>query len=80
MSLLLLLAIMLLPSIGSLPDWLLNLPFAVLFLWGLVIEIGGISAAHEFSIWRALVTFVVSLILLTLALLIVVQAAVMLTI
>jgi hypothetical protein len=79
-SLLLLFAIMLVPSILNLPNWLLNLPFTILLLWGLVIEVGGISAAHEFSIWRALITFVVSLILLTLALLIVVQAAVMLTI
>lgn len=77
-TLLLLIIAFLVPSILMVPNWLLNLPFTILFVWGIVIEVAGISAAHGFSIVRGIITFVVSAIILVLAIMIAVTGAVML--
>ena len=67
------------PTFLSLPDLILNTPFLILFAWGIVIQVAGISAAHEFSILRAIFTFVLSIVIGGLAMGIAVQGAIMLT-
>lgn len=50
------------------PLWIINFPFLALGIWGIVIQIAGLSVAHQFSIPRAIGTF-----LLTFALVILVM-------
>lgn len=50
------------------PLWVFNGPILLLSIWGIVIQIAGLSEAHQFSIFRAIGTFLlVILILLALA-------------
>ncbi len=68
------------PASLSIPDFIVDAPFLVLLVWGIVIEVAGISAAHAFGVLRAIATFLLSVVLLALAVLICVQAAVMITV
>lgn len=68
------------PASHSIPDIVINLPFWILGFWGLVIEIAGISAAHRFSIIRAIATALITIVVLALAVLIIVQLSIMMVI
>lgn len=67
------------PTFLSLPDLILNTPLLILFAWGIIIQVAGISAAHKFSILRAVFTFFLSIVIVGLAMGIAVQGAIMVT-
>lgn len=66
-TLVFILVILVAPAILDAPGFLLSLPHIVLFLWGIIIHIAGISAAHQFSIPRAVATFLLSFVMLGVA-------------
>lgn len=46
------------------PLWVFNFPILVLNIWGLTIQIAGLSVAHRFSILRAIVTVLLSFLII----------------
>ena len=52
------------PPTVFIPLWVFNVPILLLSIWGIVIEIAGLSVAHRFSIFRAIGTFLLVIVIL----------------
>ncbi len=64
------------PTTLYVPLWVFNFPILVLNIWGLVIEIAGLSVAHRFSIPHAIGTFLLGILIIFLVIMIVLLAPV----